>query len=356
MKTAVVIGAGMAGLASAKMLSDFYDKVTVYNGGPQPQSNHLHVLLKKGQDILFEIFPDIQEKMIEAKCPKIDWAQDTLWENISGSFPRYHSSVQTLSMGRSLIQDLMKQDVLMLSNVTFVDKRFESSNHSSDDLVVIAAGQNYPLGRMLAHEEIKMINLTYRSYVFKQDNLNMDNFKQYYYQVDPPETNLGCVICPIENEKMMVTLIEHEENFSPCKSFEDFMTKGERIPGGRFKRIIANALPLSEMSVFRKTTTHRRKLNLSEIPQNTIILGDAVTSLNPVFGQGMTVSLMQVKLLKQLLKSGLSHADFHRKSYRLSFMPYTLSNLNKLVLRKYLQICQRFRPLHHDFLKRLHSP
>lgn len=363
MKSAVVVGGGIAGLATAKVLSRHYETVTVYDGGPQAQAQHLHVLLKRGQELLEGLFPGILNKMKHAGCPEIDWALDTEWENNTGIFPRYKSSVKTLSMSRVLIQDLMRAGLTELFNVEFKQERLESIKDVSADLLVIAAGQNFSLKECIQTEEILPINLTYRSFVFNQCDLNLGHCKQYYYQVDPPHSLMGGVLCPIEGGKMMMTLIESEKTFTACSSFEDFMALAKRIPGDKFSSIIGDAKPLTSLSVFRKATTHRRKLDVSKIPPNTAILGDVLTSLNPVFGQGMTLSLMQVHRLDRMLKDGFNSSTFHKDIHRLGLIPYSLSKLGsqemgvgKSVLRGYLRACQNAPLLHHQFLKRLHHP
>lgn len=66
---AVVIGASIGGLLAGRVLSDYFDKVTIidrdilpekpiYRKGV-PQSHHLHALLIRGQQILEHYFPDL---------------------------------------------------------------------------------------------------------------------------------------------------------------------------------------------------------------------------------------------------------------------------------------------------------
>ena len=86
---ALVIGGGIAGLLSAQVLTKYFSKVTiverdVFASEPEPrkgvpQSHHVHVLLKRGQQILEKIFPGIEADLIEAGAPVIDWTGDLLW-------------------------------------------------------------------------------------------------------------------------------------------------------------------------------------------------------------------------------------------------------------------------------------
>lgn len=367
MKRAIIIGGGLGGLASAKVLSAYFDKVTIYDAAPAPQMQHLHILLRSGQDILEKIFPGIMQKLLDHRCPEIDWAQDTLWENHIGAFPRYPSSIKTLTMGRILLQNLMGEYLNQLSNVEFIERRVDSLTQVEAELYIISGGQNFPLekflGDVLLAEESGVIDLTYRSYQYKLNDLKMKDFKQYYFQMDPPYSYVGGVISPIENGEAIVTLIEKEKTLSRCQGLEEFQLKAEKIQNGKFLEIIQGAIPITSLSLLRKTTTHRKVLAVNKVPEKVFILGDVLTSLNPVFGQGMTLTLMQVEILDRMLgEKNLNSCEFHRQSHKLGQLPHFLSSagsdesgLKKILLRFFLRTCQKIRPLHHLFLCQLHS-
>lgn len=367
MRTAVVIGGGVAGLAAAKVLASHFSKVIIYDKNEVKQSLHQHVLLKSGQIILEKLFPGINQKFMKAGCAQIDWANDTLWENNDGKFPRNYSSIQTISMSRGLLQNYMSEDLKLLPGIQFRDERVEKLEDLEASLIVIAGGQSFPvrvvLGNAFSCEKRLKINLTYRSYVFNLDDLDMEGFKQYYFQIDPPNSFIGGVICPIEDNKAMVTIIEKEEKISQCDTYKDFLMKAEIIPGGTFYKIIKNASPLTKMAVFRKVDTHRRILDVNKIPKGVIVLGDILNSLNPVFGQGMTLALMQVEVLDRMLSENrFEGPEFHRQCNRLGRIPFFLSStgsnekgISKNLLRLYLKFCQKSKRLHHYFLKILHT-
>ena len=66
---AVVLGASMAGLLAARVLSDAYERVTVVERDALPtkpdrrrgvpQGRHAHVLVPRGTQILDELFPGL---------------------------------------------------------------------------------------------------------------------------------------------------------------------------------------------------------------------------------------------------------------------------------------------------------
>jgi 2-polyprenyl-6-methoxyphenol hydroxylase-like FAD-dependent oxidoreductase len=75
-KQAVVIGAGMAGLAAAGALAEHFDRVVVLerdalslepmHRAGTPQARHVHALLLSGQRALSELFPGFEEDLARA--------------------------------------------------------------------------------------------------------------------------------------------------------------------------------------------------------------------------------------------------------------------------------------------------
>src|SRR5690242_6951251 len=81
-KHAVVIGASIAGLCAGRVLSDFYDRVTLYDrdtlpGSPAnraavPQGRHVHILMSRGAQEFEALFPGLLEDMVAAGVPILE--------------------------------------------------------------------------------------------------------------------------------------------------------------------------------------------------------------------------------------------------------------------------------------------
>ena len=75
-KQAVVVGAGMAGLAAARALVDYFEHVVVLerdtlpldasHRSGTPQSRHVHGLLGGGQGALSDLFPGFEHDLAAA--------------------------------------------------------------------------------------------------------------------------------------------------------------------------------------------------------------------------------------------------------------------------------------------------
>src|SRR5688500_9858129 len=91
---AIVLGAGMGGLAAAKALADHFRYVTVIERdhlpeGPAarpgvPQGRHLHVLLPGGLHALGRLFPAYARGLRAAGAVRIRVTGDMAWLNPAG--------------------------------------------------------------------------------------------------------------------------------------------------------------------------------------------------------------------------------------------------------------------------------
>ena len=82
MTHAVVLGAGMAGLLAARVLSEFYDDVTIVERDRLPDSSihrkgipqgrHLHSFLSRGCQLLDQFFPGILDELVDSGAHVVD--------------------------------------------------------------------------------------------------------------------------------------------------------------------------------------------------------------------------------------------------------------------------------------------
>ncbi|MBL7542759.1 MAG: NAD(P)-binding protein [Bdellovibrionaceae bacterium] len=392
---AVVVGGGFSGLLAAKILSENFKKVTLVDKEQTlglnrtrsgvAQGAHLHVLLQRGQKILQNIFPDIEDDFISAGCPLIDWANDTKWETASGEFPRYESEIQTYSMSRPFLDHIIFKRVSKIKNISikigYIVKMENVANgllriKTNDqalfeaDLAVIAGGQNFNFEHVLnmpcfaRFMELVPINITYRSVIYEHSGLEFDGCKQYYYQVSPPRGSIGAVISPVEGGRAIATIVEYQSRTTAKMDLAQFHALARQVPSPDFYSAIENAKAISRVSVFKKTNMFLRSFHkIANFPQNIFVMGDAFCSLNPVFGQGMSLALEQVLILRDTLKTNNPLADqFHKKIAAGARLPFLLaqvgSSMELTFLKRYLfhflKRCQKSERRHRFFLEVLH--
>src|SRR5438309_6541382 len=91
---AVVIGASIAGLCAARVLSDCYAAVSLYerdelpstpaNRPTVPQDRHLHMLMARGAIEFENLFPGLLADMVDAGVPMLENRPDCIYLGAAG--------------------------------------------------------------------------------------------------------------------------------------------------------------------------------------------------------------------------------------------------------------------------------
>ncbi|MCU1677904.1 MAG: hypothetical protein JWM93_2662, partial [Frankiales bacterium] len=128
---AVVLGASMSGLLAARVLSESFDKVTVFdrdtlptgavNRKGVPQGEHSHGLLARGREVLEELFPGFADDLTAQGALPIDIQQDCVWVYGERPVPRVRSGLAGMCMSRPLIEAYVREQTTRLPNVTVLD-------------------------------------------------------------------------------------------------------------------------------------------------------------------------------------------------------------------------------------------
>jgi 2-polyprenyl-6-methoxyphenol hydroxylase-like FAD-dependent oxidoreductase len=127
-KRAVVIGAGMSGLAAARALADNFEEVVVLerdslpaDATPRtgtPQSWHLHALLGGGQRALGELFPGFERDLAQAGAVALRAGLDLRFERQGyDPFPQRDLGWLIYSMSRPLIEFTLRRRVEQHGNI-----------------------------------------------------------------------------------------------------------------------------------------------------------------------------------------------------------------------------------------------
>ena len=127
---AIVVGAGMGGLAAAKALSSCFEQVTVLErdalpNAPEaragtPHCQQVHVLLRAGLDALIQLFPEFERELELAGAVRARAGLELLVETPGfDPWPQRDFGFDTLCMTRPLVEFVARRLVQQRRNIEF---------------------------------------------------------------------------------------------------------------------------------------------------------------------------------------------------------------------------------------------
>jgi 2-polyprenyl-6-methoxyphenol hydroxylase-like FAD-dependent oxidoreductase len=351
---AVVLGGSLAGFLAARILADHFDKVTILERDAYlettevrkgiPQANHVHGLLLRGRQVLEDLFPGLQDEMIAAGAPLVDMAQDVPWYTRAGWGVRFSSGLKVLSFTRPMLDLHVRRRLAENPKIEICDQMdvlglvrdpnenriagvlVSARNPESDrriakqlraDLVLDATGRASRAPRWLKDlgyeppkETVISAHLGYASRLFRiPENFNGD-WTCAFVQAAPPERRRGGILFRVEGDRWLITLIGGGRDYPPGDE-QGFLEFAESLPVPIIADAIRTAEPVAPIRTHRATENRLRHFDkVRNLPENFLVLGDAVCAFNPVYGQGMTIAALGVLTLRQCLEEQKSlHRD-----------------------------------------------
>jgi 2-polyprenyl-6-methoxyphenol hydroxylase-like FAD-dependent oxidoreductase len=352
---ALVIGGSIAGLLAAQVLTKYFNRVTIIerdhlSAQPEqrpgvPQAHHLHVLLKRGLDILEQLFPGIQTELAASGAVAINASADYLWYGLGGWTPRFNSDLNVYSLSRNLLEWIIRRRLATNNRVVFVqaaivtgllsnpnktqvtgvqvrrkfDERQDSSPRQTDftaDLVVDASGRNSRAPRWLEamgytppKETVINSFLGYASRLYELPENFQTDWQGALVTAKAPGTRSGGMFA-IEGNRWIVTLAGIGRDYPPTDE-AGFLDFARSLRNPIIYEAILDAKAISPLIAYHRTENswhHYEKL--SRLPSGFVVIGDAVCAFNPVYGQGMTTAALGALTLDESLSKQLSrHAD-----------------------------------------------
>lgn len=133
---------------------------------------------------------------------------------------------------------------------------------------------------------------------------------------DPPHCQRSGIAFPIEDHRWIVTLAGWAEDQPPLDE-QGFLAFARRLPAPDLYNLISQAEPLSEIVAYKFPASLRHHYEqLSRFPGGYLVMGDALCSFDPAYGQGMTSAALQAALLDTLLQQRPDHRQLYRSFFQ----------------------------------------
>lgn len=115
----------------------------------------------------------------------------------------------------------------------------------------------------------------------------------------------GVVLMAYEHDTWMLAISRPVKSGGPPKNFTEMLETAHRILPQAISSALHDATPIGNIASSRATAGRwRRYDHMPHLPHGMLVLGDALCTLNPLYGQGMTVAGLQVLALRNCLQEG----------------------------------------------------
>ncbi|GAA3691166.1 FAD-dependent monooxygenase [Microlunatus aurantiacus] len=349
---AVIIGASMAGLCAAAALAQQGLTVTVLERDRLstepghrrgvPQDTQAHVLLYRGITVLEQLLPGFRAELLAAGAVAYDSGRMP-WLGEYGWLDTDLDGYEVVSATRPLMEAVTRRRVVALTGVRLRDgvtvtgltpaspgwrvrigngtdgpeaaaETMSAADTMADgdevvaaDLVVDASGRSSRLDRWgvvaepPAVEEVDA-RVGYASRLYRAHR-QLPVRTGVMILADAGSGTAGLAL-PVEHGRWLVAAAGFGERRPPrdTAGFVRFLS-GLRDPA--LADLVALLEPAGEVSIHRQTANRRRRWDrVADWPEGLLVVGDALCSLDPVYGQGITVAAQQACALGEAVRRG----------------------------------------------------
>ncbi|HEY2272304.1 MAG TPA: FAD-dependent monooxygenase [Jatrophihabitantaceae bacterium] len=361
-RSAVVIGASMAGLTAAAALASQFEQVLVLERDelPEsaahrrgvPQSKHAHGLQPGGVKALEDLFPGLVGELTDAGVPVGDLGADGSWTIGGSTLSRVELGLPGVGVTRPYLEHAVRTRVRALPNVELRDhvevrglladdptrvvgidlaNADGTTERLAADLVVDATGKVSKLPAWLSA-------LGYEAPAEEAVHCKMAYLSRRWRLADSAAASeLVTVITPAEQPHFGVMIRQEDGTHivtlgglldsAPARTEDDYLDFAGALPLQRIADALVGATAVTELQPSHFPASRRRRYDkIAAFPAGLLAIGDAIASFNPMYGQGMTVAALEAVALRDMLVRGpLDARKFFGAAHRIEDVAWKIS-------------------------------
>ncbi|GHO96639.1 hypothetical protein KSF_066870 [Reticulibacter mediterranei] len=338
---AIVIGGGIAGLVVARVLVKYFEKVSLIERDHYPtepvfrpgvlEGRQVHTMQLRGQQELERLFPGLKKKLLAHGAVERDYGNETHFY-YGALCPKIPPVLHGWNCSRLLLEWTLYQEIQRFSHLNIYEgyevtnllcEQYEPTvrgvqmrtrdplrnefQEIKGDFIVDTSGafSHAPQwletrGTSSPQETVVNAFMGYATRTYKIPATFQAKWKGIAIQATSQQQR-GGVLMEIEGKRWMAVLSGMVKDYPPTDETK-FLEFARSLPDQELYEAIKEAQPISPIHGYRRTENRWRHFEqLEDQPENFLILGDAVCTFNPIYGQGMTVAVLQALALEQCL-------------------------------------------------------
>ena len=362
---ALIIGGSMAGMLAAQALTQRGYRAHILERDVEssydhprpgaPQGRQLHLLLGGGADAIERLMPGFGERRARRGCVAFDFGTGVCWRHYGVRKVDAHLDLPLFAGTRPHLEGIVREMLgenpavrfepgVSVVGMTYDQKRITGlrvlrgdalgETIMEADLVIDASGRNSRahrwlecLGTRSIPVEEQRLDLGYASVMLElppDAPIEAPATLTLHYP-SRPDSHRNVLVAKVEGGRYQMSAMGYAKDFPPNEeaALRDWVAS---IGDPQVDALLRHARFAGPIRAHRTPHQLRRRYDRVRIPQGFLPIGDAITSFDPVFGQGMTVAAMQAATLLR----GSGRVDTQvavREFMKVTRVPWMITNI-----------------------------